>query len=513
MPDVSLVVTSCGRHDLLEKTLRSFIQHNRFPIKETIIVEDSAEVSPEWFAKLDGLGWKVWITNGCRKGQIYSIDRAYAEVKTPYIAHWEDDWEVFRGGFIEDSLEIMGKFPNIVQCAMRDDWGHTVIEDKRFPFPVMEPNWAGGWSGFCFNPGLKRLSDYKKIGGYGRHVGYDPRFVGELELSKLYRSLGFFTAKIKAACKHIGTGARHVPWLTSAPKVLIAIPVCHKYDYTGYQDKRIGHVDRGTNERVEAIRATWQKYAKAFSAYVDLKFFYGTGGNRKPDADEVFLNAPDDYAKLPHKVKAIYLWALENGYTNVFKCDDDTFVYVDRLLASGFEHYDYLGYCWPSHGNYISGGPGYWLSRRAMKIVTKNEVNDWAEDKWVGRVLAQDGIRPARDARYLPGFSNHYVDLGRLPEDHSYISFHACKPSMMQTLYDRNPAPNFKLVRNAIGEGEIYRDANEFPLNVKPIEQVFTGEALEHADSKQKRPEDTTDGRNDDPRRRPWERLAANLVQ
>ena len=43
MKDVSLVITSCGRFDLLEKTLDSFFRYNTYPIKKVIITEDSTE--------------------------------------------------------------------------------------------------------------------------------------------------------------------------------------------------------------------------------------------------------------------------------------------------------------------------------------------------------------------------------------------------------------------------------------------------------------------------------------
>jgi len=43
MNDVSLVITSCGRFDLLERTLDSFFKYNTYPIKEVIITEDSTE--------------------------------------------------------------------------------------------------------------------------------------------------------------------------------------------------------------------------------------------------------------------------------------------------------------------------------------------------------------------------------------------------------------------------------------------------------------------------------------
>ena len=41
--EVSLVITSCGRFDLLEETLDSFFKYNTYPIKKIIITEDSTE--------------------------------------------------------------------------------------------------------------------------------------------------------------------------------------------------------------------------------------------------------------------------------------------------------------------------------------------------------------------------------------------------------------------------------------------------------------------------------------
>src|SRR5271170_1236016 len=43
--DVTVVVTSCGRQDLLERTMDSFLKYNRYPISKYIIVEDSGDVS------------------------------------------------------------------------------------------------------------------------------------------------------------------------------------------------------------------------------------------------------------------------------------------------------------------------------------------------------------------------------------------------------------------------------------------------------------------------------------
>ena len=149
-PEITLAVTSCNRHDLLERTLRSFARYCGGLVKETIIVEDSDQSAPAWLADIDNIGPKTWISNGVRKAQIYSCDRLMSEVKTPYVFWCEDDWEFFRPGFMEESLEILEKWPRILQVWLRDDSAHPVVQDSRFPFYIMRPEWEGGWSGFAF---------------------------------------------------------------------------------------------------------------------------------------------------------------------------------------------------------------------------------------------------------------------------------------------------------------------------------------------------------------------------
>ena len=86
MNDVSLVITSCGRFDLLERTLDSFFEYNTYPIKEVIITEDSTEGKKleKLVSKYKDQNFKL-IVNETRIGQIKSIDKAYKEVNTEYV--------------------------------------------------------------------------------------------------------------------------------------------------------------------------------------------------------------------------------------------------------------------------------------------------------------------------------------------------------------------------------------------------------------------------------------------
>ena len=80
MKEVSLVITSCGRFDLLKKTLDSFFEKNTYPIKKIIITEDSTEGEKlkKLISEYENKNFCL-IVNKKRIGQLRSIDKAYNE--------------------------------------------------------------------------------------------------------------------------------------------------------------------------------------------------------------------------------------------------------------------------------------------------------------------------------------------------------------------------------------------------------------------------------------------------
>jgi hypothetical protein len=108
-------------------------------------------------------------------------------------------------------------------------------------------------------------------------------------------------------------------------------------------------------------------------------------------------------------------WVLAHDYTHVYKCDDDSWVHIPRLLASGFEKYDYMGGSRTTnfdlaHGGGLpfgQGGAGYWLSRKAMQHVADSAEDFWkwqeCEDIGVGILLGTKGIGLHVDPRYFHG--------------------------------------------------------------------------------------------------------------
>ena len=116
---MSFVLTSCGRTELLNKTLKSFFQFNDFPLESLYLTEDSVDkevyknVEKNWSSKLNLL------LNEKKKGQIKSIVDAYKLIKTPYVFHCEDDWIYTRKNFIQDSLKILDYDPKLSKSGLK----------------------------------------------------------------------------------------------------------------------------------------------------------------------------------------------------------------------------------------------------------------------------------------------------------------------------------------------------------------------------------------------------------
>ena len=185
----------------------------------------------------------------------------------------------------------------------------------------------------------------------------------------------------------------------------------------------------------EASRATWAKEIPG----VDIRFFMGDGTpvnqNEKVDTawvsrppqyldkashlestdyrplpDEVMLPVPDDFKHLPYKVRAIFAWALQHGYDFVFKVDTDTYVDVPRLMASGFEKWDYIGteFCDEKFGSRASGGAGYWVNRKSLVLLSSSPVETCYEDNWTGSTLRAHGVSLHKDDRYIVNDRNNF---------------------------------------------------------------------------------------------------------
>ncbi len=182
---ITFCLTSCGRFALLQKTLRSFFQKNDHPIEKYVIVEDSGDPNAREhlhdIVKEFPKAHFQCLINDKRIGQICSIDRAYAEVQTPYIFHCEDDWEFIRSGFMQPSLDLLEHLPDVVMVWLRDplDQPHIIRSMKLYnsPHRYFDVSHAMPKYILNFNPGLRRLTDYREAGSYQK-IGDEPDIGG-----------------------------------------------------------------------------------------------------------------------------------------------------------------------------------------------------------------------------------------------------------------------------------------------------------------------------------------------
>lgn len=199
--EMSFVLTSCGRTKLLDRTLKSFFKYNDYDIKDFFLIEDSVndivyeEVKKKWKDKI-----KIFC-NKKKLGQIKSIVDIYKKIKTPYVFHCEDDWVYTRKKFIEDSLEILKTDPKIIQVWLESKKSASRLDIFKYgPVEYTKKNKIGfrrvtckdgwEWGHFSFRPGVKRISDYNLINGYGK-------FKNELDIGVKYKKLGFYTVIIE----------------------------------------------------------------------------------------------------------------------------------------------------------------------------------------------------------------------------------------------------------------------------------------------------------------------------
>lgn len=219
--EVSFVLTSCNRPLELTKTIQSFLQFNTYPIKKFIIIDDSGKKGciDDCIKFIpDSIESKI-IYNEENIGQIYSIDKAYSFVDTEYIFHCEDDWEFLHYGFIEKSLEILMDNERIFTVWLREYKnfkvvrnGHPVnkeIINNNYRILLTFKERTNIWNGFTFNPGLRRLCDYKKLSPYSQFIDSPECNCGGVEqaLSNIYYKNQFIcaiTLKEDGYINHIG---------------------------------------------------------------------------------------------------------------------------------------------------------------------------------------------------------------------------------------------------------------------------------------------------------------------
>jgi len=181
-----------------------------------------------------------------------------------------------------------------------------------------------------------------------------------------------------------------------------------------------------------AVRSTWGRDASEHPE-MDLVFLVGDPDAKMPrrDGDMLYLPCPDDYDSLPQKTRWFCLWALAHGgqWRWLFKCDDDTYVCVDRLAAGKWPK-PIVG-CKDGRGDHFHGGAGYLISREAAQSIAARLTARTGLEDWKARdVVAAGGMWFEHDDRFC--FNTKLIPKA----SNEQITCHYCSPVRLRLVHD-----------------------------------------------------------------------------
>lgn len=217
----STVLTSCGRFDLLERTVASFLKHFDAP---RIIIAEDADMPDAAAAFARRFPLAEVRVNTPRLGQLRSIDKLYATLSAPYVVHLEDDWDFTRSIDLESVVRFLEARPDIsVACIAHRIYdprygkgAHKTTFDG-IDYLVWDLDAHPKWFSYSFNPSVARLSLWRELGPFAR-------FVTEENLSALCKERGMRIAMaIPGIADHIGDDRHaHDPFQPPRAKTLVS---------------------------------------------------------------------------------------------------------------------------------------------------------------------------------------------------------------------------------------------------------------------------------------------------
>lgn len=207
---VDVIITSCGRFDLLQDTIDALLKHSKDEINNVFVYDDYGKMSQDMLKDFFGLVHlydgtpEVKITKGEENiGQVAAIDFLMRHVKTEYYLHLEDDFVAIKGDFLDEAIRFLKQGFGSVSLRgsnPKDHNGQPVLDN------VMQ-RWAD-WSGWQYAPSVRRLKDYDKP--YSLICTWDKNkpWESERQIGDYYEKRGLrFAATTDKYFQHTG-GAR-----------------------------------------------------------------------------------------------------------------------------------------------------------------------------------------------------------------------------------------------------------------------------------------------------------------
>lgn len=167
------------------------------------------------------------------------------------------------------------------------------------------------------------------------------------------------------------------------------------------------HASKNRLDRMNACRDTWVRRLKPYS-HITVLYVLADPDIEQPvlNGDLLTVQAVDARNDLWRRTLNGLKWALDNTVADyIFKCDDDTYINVEQFASFDTAGRHYIGGTVDGYPGFLSGGPGYYLSRYAAQVVAVYE-DDYGdptfEDVNVGKIMTDNGIEHSVDHRFIP---------------------------------------------------------------------------------------------------------------
>jgi glycosyltransferase involved in cell wall biosynthesis len=201
---VTLIITSFNRPDLLDRTINSLLNFWCYPFEDFIIIEDSGNEDMNLYL-IQKYSHLRLILHNQNKGAYESIDEAYSYIKTPYVFHCEDDWEFYKGGFIEPAIKIMESNPEIMQVNLSNEENMPIMYTRK-GYGIMGSDVNNFWHGFTCRPSIRSMAGYERTKPWTQYKQEgDDLSLHEYRVGQAYYKLGYKAAVLNEYfCTHIG---------------------------------------------------------------------------------------------------------------------------------------------------------------------------------------------------------------------------------------------------------------------------------------------------------------------
>lgn len=343
---------------------------------------------------------------------LMEVLRSLAEDPTA-AAPWDSAEEILA------KKNLAKQMPDVAERRRKAPWGHCGPEGftrvlKHFDmlaqaatpshlYPLHYTVWRKCYNGDC-NLNSPELRNAWAIHLWGEMLRHEPDAFENVSRNSIVGQL---------LDKHLPNHAV-IPANSQKKKVNILVGICSC---------------NNAHHRRVACRETWLSHPQSG---IECRFFLGRREPLPNEPDVVNLWVDDGYYHLPAKGLAFYKWALENyDFDWLFKCDDDTYLALDRLESLCDTRYDLIGDPCVDSRKAPSGGAGYFMSRRLVELFVQNADKIpaiGAEDLLFGEWAVRLGVPMLATPRLVMNNSpapNRENDL---------VSCHWCSPDRLRDI-------------------------------------------------------------------------------